>query len=240
MARGESYKEFVEKFKPKKTTDDCYTPPEIWDVIVRYVKRMYGVCEGEICRPFYQGGDYEKEDYSGKIVVDNPPFSIISKKITYYLERDIKFFLFIPHLTAFSATKGRCCTVLAGHQVRYENGAKVNTSFATNLEGGIFVLDAELRKELRDAQKANTQTKVEFPRNFVTAARLTKYIQSGRIKCTSGVFARGVNGKQAFGAGIWVSNQYIDTIEKAAEKAAEKYQVSDSEKEILRKLNKKE
>ena len=35
MARGESYKEFVEKFKPKKTTDDCYTPPEIWDVIVR-------------------------------------------------------------------------------------------------------------------------------------------------------------------------------------------------------------
>ena len=148
--------------------------------------------------------------------------------------------MFIPHLTAFSATKGRCCTILAGHQVRYENGAKVNTSFATNLESGIFVLDAELRKELRDAQKANTQTKVEFPRNFVTAARLTKYIQSGRIKCTSGVFARGVNGKQAFGAGIWVSNQYIDTIEKAAEKAAEKYQVSDSEKEILRKLNKKD
>lgn len=25
--KGESYEEFVEKFKPKKTTDDCYTPP---------------------------------------------------------------------------------------------------------------------------------------------------------------------------------------------------------------------
>lgn len=27
MAKGENYEEFVEKFKPKKTTDDCYTPP---------------------------------------------------------------------------------------------------------------------------------------------------------------------------------------------------------------------
>lgn len=31
--KGESYDEFVEKFKPKKTTDDCYTPPEIYEVI---------------------------------------------------------------------------------------------------------------------------------------------------------------------------------------------------------------
>ena len=27
--KNETYEEFVEKFKPKKTTDDCYTPPEI-------------------------------------------------------------------------------------------------------------------------------------------------------------------------------------------------------------------
>lgn len=26
--KSKSYEEFVEKFKPKKTTDDCYTPPE--------------------------------------------------------------------------------------------------------------------------------------------------------------------------------------------------------------------
>lgn len=33
MAAGESYEEFTEKFKPKKTTDDCYTPPSIYAVI---------------------------------------------------------------------------------------------------------------------------------------------------------------------------------------------------------------
>lgn len=30
MAKGETYTEFVDKFKPKLTTDDCYTPTEIY------------------------------------------------------------------------------------------------------------------------------------------------------------------------------------------------------------------
>ncbi len=25
--KKQNYDEFIEKFKPKKTTDDCYTPP---------------------------------------------------------------------------------------------------------------------------------------------------------------------------------------------------------------------
>ena len=32
MAVNESYEDFVEKFKPKKTTDDCYTPPGVYAV----------------------------------------------------------------------------------------------------------------------------------------------------------------------------------------------------------------
>ena len=31
--KSKTYEEFVEKFKPKKTTDDCYTPSEIYEVI---------------------------------------------------------------------------------------------------------------------------------------------------------------------------------------------------------------
>lgn len=33
MKRNETYEKFVEKFKPKKTTDDCYTPPEVYKLI---------------------------------------------------------------------------------------------------------------------------------------------------------------------------------------------------------------
>ena len=29
----DDYGAFVEKFKPKKTTDDCYTPPEVYETI---------------------------------------------------------------------------------------------------------------------------------------------------------------------------------------------------------------
>ena len=31
------YKQFVEKFKPKKTTDDCYTPGYIYDALLKWV-----------------------------------------------------------------------------------------------------------------------------------------------------------------------------------------------------------
>ena len=37
MAYGETYEEFVEKFKPKKTTDDCYTPLVVYEVITSSV-----------------------------------------------------------------------------------------------------------------------------------------------------------------------------------------------------------
>ena len=33
----DDYDGFVEKFKPKKTTDDCYTPPAVYDYVLQYV-----------------------------------------------------------------------------------------------------------------------------------------------------------------------------------------------------------
>lgn len=56
MAAGESYEEFVEKFKPKKTTDDCYTPPSIYAVIRDWSCKEYGIDPAKIVRPFYPGG----------------------------------------------------------------------------------------------------------------------------------------------------------------------------------------
>jgi hypothetical protein len=97
MAAGETYEEFTEKFKPKKTTDDCYTPPSIYAVIRDWACKEYGIDPAKIVRPFYPGGDYEHYDYpEGAVVLDNPPFSILSKICTFYLDRGIPFFLFAP------------------------------------------------------------------------------------------------------------------------------------------------
>lgn len=78
MAKGETYEEFVDKFKPKKTTDDCYTPEGVYDAVREWVASEYGINASDIVRPFYPGGDYRAQDYTGKVVVDNPPFSILA------------------------------------------------------------------------------------------------------------------------------------------------------------------
>lgn len=82
-----------------------------------------------VVRPFYPGGDYESLVYPDNcVVIDNPPFSIVSQIVRFYLKRGIKFFLFAPHLTLFSADLD-CTRIVCGAAIVYENGAKVNTSF---------------------------------------------------------------------------------------------------------------
>ena len=60
-AGGDEYADFVEKFKPKKTTDDCYTPPAVYDAVVGWL-RSEGLIDDTtpIVRPFYPGGEQNK------------------------------------------------------------------------------------------------------------------------------------------------------------------------------------
>lgn len=51
--KHEDYDAFVEKFKPKKTTDDCYTPPEVYETIKNWVCKEYDINPEYIVRPFY-------------------------------------------------------------------------------------------------------------------------------------------------------------------------------------------
>lgn len=142
MAKGETYEEFVAKFKKEypKTTDDCYTPREMWELVENYAIKELKVEKSKILRPFYPGGDFEKEDYSDAIVVDNPPFSIISKIVKFYLDRKIPFVLFAPGNTFCSLLKRyKVAVVCPIGDAIYENGAKIRTVLLTNLkEPGIY------------------------------------------------------------------------------------------------------
>ena len=82
------YDAFVEKFKAKKTTDDCYTPQNIYDVVARWVVNEYGVDPAGFVRPFWPGGDYQNTEYpDGCTVVDNPPFSIRAQILDWYMDQ---------------------------------------------------------------------------------------------------------------------------------------------------------
>lgn len=100
------YEQFEAKFKPKKTTDDCYTPPAVFEAIKDWACQEYGIDPACIVRPFFPGGDFLHFDYpEGCVVLDNPPFSILSVICEFYLKKGIPFFLFAPSLTSFVSRK---------------------------------------------------------------------------------------------------------------------------------------
>ena len=58
------YEGFLDKFEPKKTTDDCYTPPAVYQAVKDWVLKEYAVDpSAPIIRPFVPGGDFEKCEY---------------------------------------------------------------------------------------------------------------------------------------------------------------------------------
>ena len=175
---GEGYGEFVDKFKPKLTTDDCYTPPAVYDVVRDFVNNKITPLEGrKIIRPFFPGGDYERLDQypEGCVVIDNPPFSIFSKILRFYHQNKIQFFIFGPHLTLFSAPEIHELTYLpVCAPVEYENGAVVSTGFVTNMTPGLKIwIPAGFRHAIREIQR-DTDPVDEYliPPCVITSARL--------------------------------------------------------------------
>lgn len=205
MSKKETYDEFVDKFKPKLTTDDCYTPPKIYAVVLDWVKKYYGVNE-RIIRPFNPNDDYKKYDYSNAVVVDNPPFSILAEIIGYYLDNDIKFFLFAPALTCFSylAKNRKVCILPIGINITYENGAIVNTGFVTNLEDNAININAELYKLINNFNDYKTRRKVKHSYDYMCIGNCNKLAKRGidfKIKSFKEVVRKKDNYK-IFGGGV--------------------------------------
>lgn len=172
MAKNETYEEFVAKFTRKKKTDDCYTPQAVFEVVEAWVREnaRSDIRDLVTIRPFYPNGDYESVDYEGRVVIDNPPFSIYNQIVRYYTEREIPFFLFGPGLTIlpYDTMTGRECTVIIiDSRIMYENGAVVNTGFVTNLFGDAAIMLApDLKRRIKEAQvqtkNVKTITKIEY------------------------------------------------------------------------------
>lgn len=245
------YHAFVDKFKPKKTTDDCYTPALVYDAVADWVAQEYGKDKSLFVRPFWPEADYRDMEYpAGCVVVDNPPFSIIAEIIKYYQYRGIQFFLFAPTLTLFSSSAS-CCSVCVGASVTYDNGACVNTSFLTNLEDGTRLRSAPtLYRAVRRANEENQRAiKKElptyaYPDYVVTATRIAKYSQLGidfNVPVSESAHIRQMDaqkksGKTIFGSGYLVSERVKQQREKANEEAL----IADTEKTERWKLSERE
>ena len=269
MARGEIFEEdeeyqaFLEKFEAKKTTDDCYTPDNIYDVVKKWCIERYGLKGKKIIRPFYPGGDYQKEDYSGDcVVLDNPPFSIISEICEWYTERNIQFFMFAPALTLLGIARGTMNYVACCVGVTYANGANVSTSFVTNLGNKKIVASAELCELIEEANKENLRKmhkelpKYSYPDEVLTATMLGYMAAHGtslEIDEKDVHFIRALDSQKESGKGVFGSG-FLLTEKAAAEKAAAEkaaaekaaaekvdtniWELSEREREIIKSLGK--
>lgn len=243
------YEKFLEKFKHKKTTDDCYTPPKVYEAVLQFAVKEYALEGRPVQRPFYPGGDYERFKYAENcVVIDNPPFSILMKIVNFYEKNGIDYFLFAPGLTLIENCKGGANAVISNSQITYENGAIVNTGFVTNMGEYKIHVSAKLHDVIEEAQKKEKSLPARpvytYPDEILTAAtiqKIAKYGQELKIRKGQCAFIRTMDdqrnrGKSIFGGAMILSPQ------AAAEKAAAekvnaiRWELSEREKEIVRRL----
>ncbi len=244
---SEEYQAFVDKFKPKKTTDDCYTPVPVYEAVKAWAVEKYGLADRPVVRPFYPGGDYQKMTYpDGAVVIDNPPFSIESEIVDFYHTHNIDFFLFGAGLTGLAPLIGRdwLKSVIAHAAVTYENGAVVNTSFVTSLGDAKVTVSPELHDSVEAASRTalverkapQKMPKYDYPDEVATAARLGYLASHGvalEIMPDSCTPIRSLESQRAVGKAIYGGGLLLGSQSAAEKAAATKWRLSEAEREIV-------
>ncbi len=223
----------------------------------------YGIKREQFVRPFYPNGDYQKEKYEDdSVVVDNPPFSILAEILRFYVDNGIRFFLFAPTLTLFTASELQITYIPTKCHVTYENGAKVNTSFITNLDDCRLRTSGKLSLAIQNAEKENnsakTLPKYEYPSHVVTATRAGRWSDNGvdiKIGFDQAVIVTALDKQKdqnngIYGRGLLVSDSVAELAENADKvadakveerrseerKAGMVWELSERELEIVRSL----
>lgn len=142
--------------------------------------------------------------------------------------------------------------IACGSSVTYENGARVNTSFVTNMLGDCLCCSApELYRALDTAEKQmwplKKLRKLSFPDNVLRTYSLTTMSKAGidfRIGKDEGCVVSKACQFKEFGASILLSDnataRKLAAEKMAAEKlAAEKLELNARSLELIAKLNKK-
>ncbi len=255
-----NYEGFLDKFVPKKTTDDCYTPANVYEAVKAWAVAEYGLEGREIVRPFWPGKDYEMAEYpAGCVVIDNPPFSILSKIVRWFNAQKIDYFLFAPYLTNFS-TGELCNHIIAPCSVRYANGAEIPTSFVTNLGECIIRTAPSLMEAIAAAnaenldEKPRVLPKYRYPAEVITSAAVGQLCSHGyefsvrRDECVHIRSLDAQGDRTLFGAGFLMSAAKAAEREAAEREAAEReaavnemvWKLSPREREVVKMLGRRQ
>lgn len=238
-----SYQEFVDKFKPKKTTDDCYTPEKVYENLKTYVFKKYGLDPNTpVVRPFWPGADFTACNYpAGCIVIDNPPFSILGKIIKYYNDNRVRFFLFAPALTVMQHIDKDTGITFINAGIVYENGANVRTAFIHNLDNAI-TCSGVLDRLVRGAQNSVKKLSIKWPDNWLAAS---DFMNKTRRMCDNEEYCvilysplKKTGNVARFGSGVLVADAVADDFRGMRnDKDGIPVELKDCDKETVRMLN---
>ena len=251
---SQDYYNWLNKFEKRSTSDDTFTPPAVYDVVLGFVNQHILSLDGlTVVRPFYPDGDYQAEakNYDeNTVVIDNPPFSLLSKIIDFYLQNNIKFFLFAPALTVFSPMRNLNYTaIIAPSKITYDNGAAVDTAFVSNLCGDVRAMTAPtLYNALTALEKQKpTLPKYQYPPNVLMANNLQKLCRAGiefSVSADESVFIGQLDSQKSqkkglFGGGLLVSDdkaKELQAKEPQAKNNSINWELSDAECAIVESL----
>ena len=170
------YKYCVTNGRNINTSDECYTPPAVYDTVLDYAVERYNLQGKHIVRPFIPGGDYQKYVYGkNDVVIDNPPFSITTKTVNWYIDHNIPFFLFINGLYGVSLSRklhGKVTVIVTNASVSFyhkPNNKVIRLGFVTNMEPKNIIIrgDATLTNRLNGLVKKKSFKRYHYPDNFL-------------------------------------------------------------------------
>lgn len=218
---AEEYFEWLRKFERKHTTDECYTPPAVYETIKNYVVKFFGLEGKTIERPFYPDGDYKKaaESYDeNTVVIDNPPFSLTAEIVRTYQALSVRFFLFTQMKTALHHIDKGVSVWFMPSNVVYTEGERVDTAFITNVEPVQCIRTVpELDFCVNPRRAKNT-----YPPNLYIASHFKRMSLTGAAlmipidpRMQRRVYIDSKRGKvQIYGSGIELSPEYKQYLEE--------------------------
>lgn len=238
------YESYVAKFRDTpRTTDDTFTPRDVYEAVVDYVRSVYDMKDKVILRPFYPGGDYENAEYpENGVVIDNPPFSMFTRICKFYVARGIPFFLFGPGMTIGSIF-GICTAVFIGEGITFDNKANVRCNFASSLFGDVIAmtapaLDQAIRRCKSQNQKVNLPTYV-YPPELLSVSDMQTIARGGiafSVTRREAIVVKSLDNHPK-GKGALFGDHLLTAAAKAAAKAAVHIRLSEREQRIVSKLN---
>ena len=257
------YESFLAKFADSpKTTDDCFTPQDVYQAVVDYVGTIIDMSDKVVLRPFFPGGDYENAEYPyNGIVIDNPPFSMFLPIVKFYTARKIPFFLFGPGMTIVWASK-YCTVICINNNITFENGAKIQCNFASNLFGDTVAMTAPRLSQAIAACPSQIikpkNAQYAYPDNMLCVSDLQAICKGGvdfavSREETHMIDKMDLHPKKCniFGTRFIISDDVVERKKKALEKSKEEQvkeqakagtfvniQLSDREQKIIDRLNK--